>query len=163
MKRYKTALFLVLFLLSFNSFSQQTTKRQVVYAELLGSGVIGSVNYDFRLKPGNDGSGMRVGFGYVPDVFVFPIGLNVVIGENRVAFEYGVGVSIAAFLKTKSGNQTFSTGINNLGYMGFLKAGIRFTPKNNGMFYNFNWNPIINNVETRWVWFGLGIGYSWNK
>ncbi len=163
MRRKEIALLLTLILLSFNSFSQEKSKRHVVYAELLGSGVIGSVNYDFRFKPGNDGLGMRIGGGYVPDVLVFPIGLNGLIGKNRIAFEYGAGISVGVFLKSKSGNQTFSTGMDNLGYIGFAKAGIRVTPKNNGLFFNFNWNPIIDTVDPKWIWFGLGIGYSWNK
>lgn len=133
-----------------------------MYLELLGSGVIGSVNYDFRFKPDNDGLGMRMGFGYVPNVLVFPIGLNGLIGKNRVSFEYGAGISAAVFLNNKSNDLTFSNGMDNLGFIGFGKLGVRITPKNRGVFFNLHWNPMINIVETRWAWFGLGIGYSWN-
>lgn len=163
MKRKKFVLIFTFLLISINVFSQENLKRQVAYVELVGSGVFGSVNYDFRFKPGNDGLGMRTGLGYVPDVLVIPIGLNGLVGKNRIAFEYGAGVSASVFFKSKSGNQTFSSGINNLGFIGFAKAGIRVTPKNNGLFFNINWNPMINTDEIRWIWFGIGIGYSWKK
>lgn len=150
-------------LISTSLFAQGQAKRRTVYAELLGSGIIGSVNYDFRFKPGNDGLGMRMGFGYVPDALIFPIGLNGLIGKNRVAFEYGAGISAAVFLRTVGNNLSFSNGADNLGYIAYGKAGIRITPKANGLFFNLNWNPLMNAVETQWAWFGMGIGYSWNK
>ena len=163
MKIKKLILLLILVLISFNLFSQEKFNRQAAYVELLGSGVIGSVNYDFHFKPGNDGFGIRGGFGYVPDGLVFPIGLNGLIGKNRIAFEYGVGISAAILLNSVSNVQAFSTGIDNFVYIWFAKAGIRVTPKKNGLFFNFHWNPLVNSVETEWAWFGLGIGYSWKK
>lgn len=163
MKNQKAALLILLLFISFHLFSQENSKRQAVYLEVLGSGVIGSINYDFRFKPGNDGLGMRAGFGYVPDVLVFPIGLNGLIGKKRVAFEYGSGISAAVFLRSVSNDLSFSSGTDHLGFIWFGKAGIRITPKNNGVFFNFNWNPLINKEETRWAWFGLGIGYGWKK
>lgn len=61
---------------------------------LLGSAVIGSVNYDFRFKPGNDSLGMRMGFSYLPDVLIFPVGVNGLVGKKQVAFEYGTGLQL---------------------------------------------------------------------
>jgi len=26
-----------------------------------------------------------------------------------------------------------------------------------------NWTPLIGKDKAEWTWFGLGIGYSWNK
>lgn len=161
MKRKNLLLLLVLVSISLNLFSQDNGKRKAVYAEFLGSGVMASINYDFRFKPGNDGLGMQAGFGYVPDVLVFPVGLNGLIGKNRVAFEYGAGISTAIFLTEKSGDTTFGTKGNRMGFAGFAKAGMRITPKNNGLFFNLNWNPLINSEEIWVAWFGLGIGYSW--
>ena len=162
MQSKRTTLVLILLLLSLSLLSQEKSRRQAVYLELLGSGVIGSVNYDFRFKPGDDGLGMRMGFGYVPDVLVIPIGLNGVIGKNRVSFEYGFGISAAVFLENKSNDLTFANNVDNLGFIGFGKMGVRIRPKNKGLFFNLHWNPLINTVETWWPWFGMGIGYSWN-
>ncbi|WP_167616953.1 hypothetical protein [Maribellus sediminis] len=144
------------------SFAQETSKRQAIYVELGGAAFMGSVNYDFRFKPGNDGLGARFGLGYVPDVLIVPMELNGLVGKNRVAFEYGVGISAAYFTeKHNSGNQTFRDDDSRFGIIFHGKAGIRITPANNGLFFNFNCTPLINTEETR-LWFGLGLGYSWH-
>ncbi len=153
---------LVLLCLFTISFAQETTKRQAVYTELGGAAVLGSVNYDFRFKPGNDGLGARVGFGYVPDVLVLPLELNGLIGKNKVAFEYGAGISVAWFTdEQNTGNQTFRSDDSRLGFIYHGKVGIRLTPLDNGFFFNFNCTPLINTEETR-LWFGIGLGYSWH-
>jgi hypothetical protein len=143
--------------------SQEVFKRRAVYGELLGSGIFGSINYDFRFIPGNDGLGLRVGFGALPSGIVFPLGINGLLGENRLAFEYGAGISTAIITGPISQNLTFNNGSNRVGFIGFGKAGIRYTPKDNGLFFNLNWNPLLNIEGLTIGWFGLGIGYSWKK
>lgn len=162
-KSKKILLLTVCLFVTFSVFGQDQLKRHAVYAELGGSAFIGSVNYDFRFHPGNDGAGMRVGFGYVPDVLIFPIGLNGVLGKNRVAFEYGAGLSAAVFVNN-SDLYSFSEQVApRFGYLFYGKAGIRITPENSGFFCSLHWNPLINANETMWGWVGLGLGYSWNK
>lgn len=155
---------IVLFSFCYTGINAQNTeeeKRKSVYVELLGSGVFGSVNYDFRLSQRQDGLGMRVGAGMIPDVLIVPIELNGLIGQKKVAFEYGAGISHGIFLKPKAGDETFSTGIDGYGFIVYAKGGIRVHPKNNGIVFNFNWMPMMNAEEIRWIWFGIGIGYSW--
>ncbi|HYQ57421.1 MAG TPA: hypothetical protein VEP89_08730 [Draconibacterium sp.] len=153
---------LALFCLFSIALAQETSKRRAVYAELGGAAVVGSVNYDFRFKPGNDGPGARVGFGYVPDVLVLPLELNGLVGKNKIAFEYGAGISVAYFTAEHNiGNQTFRSDDSRLGFIYHGKAGLRIAPTNNGLFFNFNCTPLINTEETR-LWFGLGLGYSWH-
>lgn len=160
-KKLTLSTLVLLFLFSI-SFAQETTKRQAVYAELGGAAVLGSINYDFRFKPGNEGLGARIGFGYVPDVLVFPLEMNGLIGKHKVAFEYGAGISVAYFTENhNTGNQTFRDGDSRLGFIYHGKAGIRITPANSGFFFNFNCTPQINTEDTR-LWFGMGLGYSWH-
>jgi len=144
--------FLFLVFLGFDGNSQDTFKRKVVYTEVFGSGGYGSINYDIRFKPGNDGLGFRIGIGVFPSTIVIPIGINGLIGKKRFAFEYGTGLSAA-----------FYTGLieDNFGLTGFVKAGIRYTPVDKGLFLNLNWNPFITPVGPFLGWFGFGIGYSW--
>ena len=157
-----TSLTLAMFCLFSISLAQKTTKRQAVYAELGGAAVLGSVNYDFRFKPGNDGLGARIGLGYVPDVIIFPLELNGLVGKNKLAFEYGAGISLAYFTEEHyDGNQTFRSDDSRLGFIYHGKVGLRITPANNGLFFNFNCTPLINTEEAR-LWFGLGLGYSWH-
>jgi hypothetical protein len=47
--------------------------------------------------------------------------------------------------------------------VGYAKAGLRLLPKKNGLMVSLNYTPMINTDEVWIVWFGLGIGYSWNK
>jgi hypothetical protein len=154
---------LILLLLIFTTFeglSQDTSRRRAIYGELLGSGIFGSVNYDFRFLPGNDGLGMRLGVGAIPSGIVFPVGFNGLLGEKRIAFEYGAGVSVGILTGAISENLTFNNGSETIGFIGFAKAGIRYTPSNNGLFLNFNWNPLLNTEGLTLGWFGLGIGYT---
>jgi hypothetical protein len=142
---------------------QDIYKRKAIYGELLGSGIFGSINYDFRFLPRNDGLGLRVGLGALPSGIVFPLEINGLVGENRFAFEYGAGISAAIITGPISQNLTFNNGLNRTGFIGFAKAGIRYTPKDNGLFLNLNWNPLLNIEGITLGWFGLGIGYSWKK
>ena len=144
------------------SWGQEDLKRKSIYLELGGSGIIGSVNYDFLFKPGNDGLGMRVGLGFVPNTIVVPIGLNGLIGKKKVAFEYGAGIS-AAFIFADVDNLTFNFGSDHFGFIGYGKVGMRISPKENGVVFNIHWNPVITAEKLRLLWFGLGIGYSWKK
>lgn len=155
--------FLILITFSFKGFSQDAFKRRAVYAELLGSGIIASLNYDFRFKPGNDGLGFRVGVGGLPSAIVFPIGINGLLGKKRFAFEYGAGITAAIITGPITQNLTFNNDSEKFGIIGFAKAGVRYTPTDNGLFLNLNWNPMVNREGLILGWFGLGIGYSWKK
>ncbi len=135
--------------------------RKTIYAELLGSGVFGSVNYDVRFSEKDNGLGFRVGAGMIPDVLVIPLEINGLAGKKKVLFEYGIGIANGIFLKDKPGNTTFPTGTTKIGFIGFAKTGIRYQPQNNGIMLNLNWTPVVNSEDVRWIWFGLGIGYSW--
>lgn len=153
----------VFFYTSHTAFSQELFKRRAIYGELLGSGIIASINYDFRFLPGNDGFGLRIGAGGVPSGIVIPVGVNGLLGEKRLAFEYGVGLTAAIISGPISENLTFNSGSDTFGFIGYAKAGIRYTPKKNGLFINLNWNPIVNSEGINLGWFGLGLGYTWQK
>jgi len=68
--------------------SSFTTKS--VYVELLGSGLISSINFDSRFK-GPKGLGYRIGIGYVPlsksTTLTFPVGVNAIFGKKNSFFE----------------------------------------------------------------------------
>ena len=149
--------------MSFSVQSQDIFKRKAIYAELLGSGIFASINYDFRFWPENDGLGMRIGISGAPSVIIFPVEINDLIGKKRFAFEYGIGLTAAIFTSSVSANLTFNNDSQKFGVIAFGKAGFRFTPKDNGLFFNLNWNPLVNIEGVRLGWFGMGIGYSWKQ
>ena len=100
-----TLTFIVLFCAILFAQSETSPKRKAVYAEFLGSGVFGSVNYDFRFTEKNNGPGLRIGAGMVPDVLVIPVEINGLVGRKKVLFEYGLGISNGIFLNDKHGNK----------------------------------------------------------
>ncbi len=162
MKKITLTLLVTILFLAVTSAQSHTGKKQkTMYAELLGSGVFGSVNFDSRFSEKNSGLGFRVGLGMIPDVIVIPLEVNGLAGKKKILFEYGIGISNGIFLKDKPDKTTFPTGTTNIGFIGFAKAGIRYQPQNKGIMFNLNWTPMVNSEEIRWAWFGLGIGYSW--
>jgi hypothetical protein len=144
--------------------AQDIYKRKAIYGEVGGSGVFGSINYDFRFNPGrNDGIGMRIGGSFIPGVVVIPIELNNLIGKNRIALEYGGGVTAAYFYDNTLIDLTLEDQFENFGVIAFGKVGVRYTPVDNGLFLNFNYYAMVNHEGLIPVWLGLGIGYSWKK
>jgi hypothetical protein len=160
MRKSKILIIFLLLIIPISMYGQEK-KRKAVYAELLGSGGIGSVNYDFRFKPGNDGLGMRGGISYLPMATLIPLEVNGLIGKNKFAFEYGLGLTSAIIHDDSEGeDNTLLEDINNFGIMPYAKAGLRITPKNKGVFFNINYYPLLNK-DGIYHWFGVGIGYSW--
>lgn len=102
--------FLFLIFSTYQGHSQEIFKRRSVYGELLGAGLNASVNVDFRIFPGNDGTGLRLGVGGLPNGIVFPIGINEVMGEKKIAVEYGTGITTAIITNPVSQNLTFNNG-----------------------------------------------------
>ena len=81
-------------------------RNKAVYVEGLGSGLLLSVNYDFRFRNTQDGLGMRIGVGGLSlaatatdnngatssahlGVVTLPVLVNYLVGKGRFAFEMG--------------------------------------------------------------------------
>ena len=79
----------------FISSSKKTKPLQSIDGEILGQGLILSINYDTRFKPSNKGFGLRAGIGFILGVNV-PVSVNYLIGNNnrRSFLELGVGGTI---------------------------------------------------------------------
>lgn len=171
-----------LFLLSCfgSSFAQDTSilesedRNQTVYLELLGNGLVYSLNYDLRLEKGRqDGHGIRIGAGIMPvsergfsgneargTVVTVPLAYNYLIGRRRSAFEVGAGLTpvfghVAGV--DVSGNEVDDADAT---VIGFLNAGYRYQPLNNGFVFRFTWTPAVTNEGFFPLWFGLSFGYG---
>lgn len=74
-------------------------KKQAIYGEFLGSGLIYSLNYDQRLTEDIQGWGFSVGFEYIPtervnngiDFIAIPFKANYVIGNQPHYLEISAG------------------------------------------------------------------------
>lgn len=89
---------MILSLITSNASAQEAYKKNDVYFELLGSGLIGSVNYERQLS-NKPGFGMRVGLGFYPTDdqgwLSIPLGINYLIGLGKSSFiDVGAGVTL---------------------------------------------------------------------
>ena len=106
-KMYKLTLFLVAFLVSTSLMAQKDFKRNDVYFEFLGNGIIASVNYERQLQE-KPGLGVRFGIGFLSGDEQFrasiPLGVNYLVnlGNNKSFLDAGIGGtwSVATGLKT---------------------------------------------------------------
>ncbi len=175
--KYITFLLLtVLFsIFSIDSFSQSSGHytRQSVFVEVLGNGLLATLNYDTRLnKNRQDGLGLRIGVGGLSvsgtsdagvsvsaGVVTIPLELNYLMGKKRSAFEIGAGLTpliLSAKLKTDN-DRISGTGSSVNGVISF---GYRYQPLNKGFLFKLDWSPIFNSIGFSPAWFGISFGYS---
>ena len=147
--------------------------RKVVFAELVGSGLGFSANYDMRLKRNrNDGFGFRAGAGLIPsnysdDYITLPLGINYIVGQRKHGFETGLGITL---LYNTSGRENLfielyddearpkltSVEMLNIGYRYQATKGLMLRATNSFMYIGkgYFYPPF---------WPGISIGYSLNK
>jgi hypothetical protein len=118
------------------------TAPNAIYVELLGSGLLYSINYDRLIT---DYLGARIGIGYVPDgslsLTTIPITVSLFpFGASSSKLEIGAGVVQASLGNTKVGS---TTGGTYLGYVGIL--GYRLEPRDGGFLFRFAFTPFILN------------------
>lgn len=150
-------------------------RNKSIYVEFLGNGIFGSVNFDTRLKKGQqDGHGIRIGVGGYPasrnnttsgtevitSSVTIPISYNYLVGRKRSAFEAGVGVTPiigkASFFDA-NGEAKDVAGVT---VAGLVNAGYRYQPLNSGFVFRFTWTPAITNEGFFPLWMGLSLGYG---
>ncbi len=74
-----------------------------VYVELLGNGILYSVNYDFRFNQQVSGLGGRIGFAAGDSYIGLPIHANYILGKKAHKLELGGG--IFAILNTNDSSE----------------------------------------------------------
>ncbi|GAB3273172.1 hypothetical protein GCM10027347_45340 [Larkinella harenae] len=177
MKTYSYSLSKVLFALlvlvglALSGHAQEGGRNKAIYAEALGSGLTLSLNYDFRFKPTQSGLGMRAGIGggsfsdnnsdVRAGIVTAPILVNYLIGERRVAFEAGAGITMlyATASGTDSGTGEFIRR-KGFGAFGSINTGLRLQPIRNGAIFRLTWTPVVNGDGFRAGWFGVSLGYA---
>ena len=154
----------LIFLLSVVSISLFSQHRKFGYAELGGSSVFASLNFDMRFtKQGNDGLGFRVGAGSsfgafdVDKIYTAPIGLNYIFGKRKSGLIIGANSVFAINGEPKSKKyDDFKSVIFS------ADLGYRYTPINSGFSFQATYTPLFNTAEgTMPFWIGVGLGYSW--
>jgi hypothetical protein len=114
----------------------QDFKKNVVYAELLGPGLLYSINYERVITPNFT---TRIGASFVPisfdsrreDMFyLFPIMANYLSGEGNSKLELGVGVDVIV--------DNTTPGVLLVGSLGY-----RYQPTNGGFHFRIVASPIL--------------------
>jgi hypothetical protein len=178
MKRFHIILFIVLInsVLGNHMIAQKgggDYRRKGVFLEILGNGLLATVNYDMRFnKNRQDGLGFRVGIGGLSvngtdnaglsvnaGILTIPFEINYLSGKRRSAFEAGLGLT-PLFISAKIKLDDEKFGGSGSGTNGFLSLGYRYQPINKGFLFRINWTPIINSYGISPAWFGISFGFS---
>ncbi len=165
--RYLLTSFLLL--VAICSFSQQAksiraassspSDNKRIYLEVLGSGGLGSINYEWIFKEkGITRWALRPSISYAPvdvnngSVFIFPLMVHAIIGKNGHYGDVGFGQSPSI---TTRGSFFLRTP---------LSFGYRLEPEGKRLFYRVSYTPIVSNIfEFQWQhWGGASIGYRFN-
>ena len=136
-----------------------------IYAELGGSGILFSINFDSRFTKSPLGFGGRVGVGFVGDdnydytnqsVLTFPIQVNYIFGKPHSvhSFEVGAGLTFSAKKIDLFGYQegTYSSVYGTACFM------YRRLPKDGGFFWRAGFTPILGSGYV-FASAGVSIGY----
>ena len=130
--------------------------KNAFFAEVLGNGLLFSVNYDLRLVKN---IGARVGIGYVGStdgdggILTVPVMGNVLLGKNGRYFEVGAGISYIS-----GTGDFFDNESSILGTMSFM---YRRQPEDGGFMWKIGLTPFIAEGVFIPYWGGVGIGYCW--
>ncbi|MHA6249345.1 hypothetical protein ACXYMU_15495 [Pontibacter sp. CAU 1760] len=149
--------------------------NKIIFVEALGNGIGLSANFDMRFQKGTqEGFGFRAGLGgsYLGSanndaenkamgIVTLPLSVNYLVGENRSAFEAGLGITpMYARMDVYSPTKPRLADENGWGATGFLNLGYRFQPLGNGFVFRANWTPAFNSAGFSPSWFGLSVGYG---
>lgn len=138
-------------------FSQVKFKKNYVYTEILGNGLVLSINYERQL--GNSpGWGIHFGTGLGGDLPAFPLGVKHLwnLNNNKSFFEAGAGITIAeAGLfdeKKQSADhiQMQAAFIPSIGYR---------HQTDYGLMWRVNYTPFFSSDRTEFKFFGISVGW----
>lgn len=137
--------------------SRPDTCRNTIYAELLGPGILYSINYDYLITPKVS---IRAGFSKwsLPVVFFlmnggpldftgFPVALNYLAGEGNSRLEFGAGV-VPMFLSVE-GEGIFGGRIRGKAtlFSETAAVGYRYQPIDGGFVFRIGFTPLFINFN----------------
>lgn len=147
--------------------SNDSLKRNAVYIELLGQGVLYSVNYDYRIS---DNIAFRAGFTFWGINFFdkntltgFPIMVNYLSGKNKGHLEAGIGF-MPLMMVTEGNAGWFSweeeqKKDSELEVIGNINLGYRYQPRTGGFVFRINFTPLIGPTVIPWAGMSFGYGF----
>nr|MBS0038422.1 hypothetical protein [Saprospiraceae bacterium] len=127
--------------------------KSALFAELLGNGLLFTLNYDTRIS---NRFGIRGGIGYIGSldgeggILTIPINANFLLGNNGKYFEVGAGFTFV-------GGDFFDTDNRIATSLTFM---YRSQPQDGGFMWRAGFAPLIIDKIVIPYYVGLGLGYS---
>jgi len=137
--------------------AQKSFKRNIFYFEILGNGLVLSLNYERQItnKPG---LGFHAGVALAGDKPAFPLGAKYLfeLGKQRSFLEVGAGVTIAEQDMWEENLNSFNADPYKPGFI--PSVGYRYNaPK--GSMWRINYTPFFNKYRTEFLFFGVSVGW----
>jgi hypothetical protein len=162
---FSPAVLIFLILINFHpSYAQRLLAPNSIYLELLGNGLLYSVNYDRMF---NENFGARIGVTYFPaltsffntveDIFLMPVTLNTFIGGENNKLEMGVGI---VYLQLTASTIFSEEKQNVSGAAETLTIGYRYQPRLGGFVFRVGFTPIFRFGKKFVPFGGISIGTS---
>ena len=137
--------------------AQKSFRRNALYAEILGNGLVLSANYERQMST-KPGLGLHIGIGLGDDKPAFPLGAKWLfdIDKQESFLEIGAGITLA---EQGLWETNFNQLKRNSYSAGFIPSiGYRYhSPK--GFMWRINYTPVFNRYRTELLFFGLSIGW----
>ena len=137
--------------------SQKSFKRNTVYFEIGGNGLVLSLNYERQItsKPG---LGFHAGVALSGDKPAFPLGAKYLfdLGKQKSFLEVGAGVTLADQNTWETNYNQPETDPYKAGFI--PSVGYRYNaPK--GFMWRINYTPVFNKYRTELLFFGVSVGW----
>ena len=140
-----------------NHFENKTFKKNSVYIELLGNGVIYSLGYERIFWSDNIYRFSTMsGFSYYIWELYFSQQINLLIGKKN-NFELGFGCTLPIVEPIQDGS--------NMSYLFFYRIGYRYQKEDGGMFFRIGFTPFSGRDLHPpknwpvWPWGGITVGW----
>lgn len=143
------------------------TAHNAVYIELLGNGVLYSMNYDRMVT---DDISVRVGLMYLSvsassgdasakaSLAFIPVVGNYLLGKGDHKFELGLGALLVYASASSGTSDDFVSGSGG-GVGGTAVIGYRYAPHDGGFVFRGGFTPVFGQGGFL-PWFGLSLGYA---
>lgn len=174
MKKMVGTVFILTILLTNNAcpqFNDNRYTKNSIYFEVLGQGILYSVNYEHRFT---QKMSFRIGYtswriNLLPIIFFvdgfldvrgFPIMMSYLSGDGNNHLEFGIGI-VGTKMKGKGEDIFFGTEIEgeNTLILGTGTLGYRYQPSSNGLLFKIGLTPFYN-AHTFQLSGGISLGYA---
>ena len=137
--------------------AQKSSKRNTCYFEILGNGLVLSLNYERQItsKPG---LGLHAGVALAGEKPAFPLGAKYIfdLGKQRSFLEIGAGATLAEQDMWETNYNQPKADPYKAGFIPSI--GYRYHARR-GFMCRLNYTPVFNKYRTELFYFGVSLGW----